>query len=29
LEADVVIEKRALYEWVLEPLYSLSGKLKG
>ena len=29
LEADVVIEKRALYEWVLEPLYTFSGKLKG
>jgi membrane fusion protein len=27
LEADVMQEKRRLYEWVLEPLYSLSGKL--
>jgi membrane fusion protein len=27
LEADVLQEKRKLYEWVLEPLYSLSGKL--
>jgi membrane fusion protein len=27
LEADVLQEKRHLYEWVLEPLYSLSGKL--
>lgn len=27
LEADVMLEKRRLYEWVLEPLYSLSGKL--
>lgn len=27
LDADVLQEKRRLYEWVLEPLYSLSGKL--
>lgn len=27
LEADILHEKRRLYEWVLEPLYSLSGKL--
>ncbi len=27
LDADVLLEKRRLYEWVLEPLYSLSGKL--
>jgi membrane fusion protein len=27
LDADVLQEKRHLYEWVLEPLYSLSGKL--
>ena len=27
LEADIMLEKRRLYEWVLEPLYSLSGKL--
>ena len=27
LEADVLQESRRLYEWVLEPLYSLSGKL--
>jgi membrane fusion protein len=26
LEADVVLEKRRLYEWVLDPLYTLSGK---
>lgn len=26
LEADIMLEKRRLYEWVLEPLYSLSGK---
>lgn len=27
LDADVLQEKRRLIEWVLEPLYSLSGKL--
>lgn len=27
LEADVLQERRRLYEWVLEPLYSLTGKL--
>jgi membrane fusion protein len=27
LEADVLQEKRRLIEWVLEPLYSLTGKL--
>jgi membrane fusion protein len=27
LEADILGERRKLYEWVLEPLYSLSGKL--
>lgn len=27
LEADVMQETRRLYEWVLEPLFSLSGKL--
>jgi membrane fusion protein len=27
LEADVLRETRRLYEWVLEPLYSLKGKL--
>jgi membrane fusion protein len=27
LDADIMQEKRRLYEWVLEPLYSLSGKL--
>lgn len=26
LEADVLQDRRRLYEWVLEPLYSLSGK---
>jgi membrane fusion protein len=27
VDADIVQEKRRLYEWVLEPLYSLTGKL--
>ena len=27
VEADVLQETRRLYEWVLEPLYSLTGKL--
>jgi membrane fusion protein len=27
LEADVMLDTRRLYEWVLEPLYSLSGKI--
>lgn len=27
VEADIPQEKRKLYEWVLEPLYSLTGKL--
>lgn len=27
VEADVMLETRKLYEWVLEPLYSLTGKL--
>ena len=27
LEADILQEKRPLYEWVLEPLYSLTGKI--
>ncbi|MEQ1549488.1 MAG: HlyD family efflux transporter periplasmic adaptor subunit [Chakrabartia sp.] len=27
LDADVLQEQRRLYEWVLEPLFSLSGKL--
>lgn len=27
LDADVLQERRRLYEWVLEPLYSLTGKL--
>jgi len=28
LEADVMIESRSLIEWVLDPLYSLTGKLR-
>ena len=27
LDADVMHEKRRLYEWVLEPLFSISGKI--
>jgi membrane fusion protein len=27
LEASVVLEERKLYEWVLEPLFSISGRL--
>ena len=27
LEADILLEKRRLYEWVLDPLYSLTGRL--
>jgi membrane fusion protein len=27
LEADVLHETRRLYEWALEPLYSVTGKL--
>ena len=26
LEADVLIETRRLYQWVLDPLYSLTGR---
>ncbi|HLM54141.1 MAG TPA: HlyD family efflux transporter periplasmic adaptor subunit [Pseudoxanthomonas sp.] len=29
LEADILGERRKLYEWVLEPLYSLNGKIGG
>ena len=28
LEADVLIERRRLVEWVLDPLFTLTGKLK-
>ncbi|MEI0692988.1 HlyD family secretion protein, partial [Pseudomonas aeruginosa] len=27
LNADILQDTRRLYEWVLEPLYSLTGKL--
>ncbi len=27
LQADILQERRRLYEWVLEPLYSMTGKL--
>jgi membrane fusion protein len=27
VEADVLLDKRRLYEWALEPLYSLTGKI--
>jgi membrane fusion protein len=29
LEADVVIEKRRLIEWVLDPLFTLTGRWSG
>ncbi len=29
LEADIMGERRRLYEWLLEPLYSVTGKLGG
>jgi membrane fusion protein len=29
VEADVLLEKRRLYEWILDPLYTLTGKLQG
>lgn len=27
LEADILHDRRQLYEWVLEPLYSVAGRL--
>ena len=27
VEADVLLETRHVYEWMLEPLYSLRGKV--
>jgi len=27
VDADILGEHRKLYEWVLEPLYSLTGRL--
>lgn len=29
VEADIVQDKRRLYEWVLEPIYSVTGKFTG
>jgi membrane fusion protein len=29
LDADVVLERRRLYEWMLEPVYSVTGKWRG
>jgi membrane fusion protein len=29
VDADILGETRRLYEWVLEPLYSLQGKMAG
>ncbi len=29
LEADILGERRRLYEWMLEPLFSVSGKVRG
>jgi membrane fusion protein len=28
VEADVLLETRRLYEWVLEPLYAMAGRLE-
>jgi auxiliary transport protein, membrane fusion protein len=28
VEADILHERKKLYEWVLDPLYSITGKLK-
>ena len=28
-EADILHENRKIYEWVLEPLYSVAGKIGG
>jgi membrane fusion protein len=27
IEVDILIDTRKLYEWVLEPVYSVTGKL--
>lgn len=29
LEADIIQDKRRLYEWMLEPIYSITGKMGG
>jgi membrane fusion protein len=28
LDADIVLERRRLYEWVLDPVYALAGSWK-
>lgn len=28
LEADVILERRKLYEWLLDPLYTITGKIE-
>ena len=28
VEADVLLETRRLYEWALEPLYALAGRVR-
>ncbi len=28
LEADVILERRRLYEWILDPLYTITGKMR-
>ncbi len=27
VDASILLEKRRLYEWVLEPLFSISGRM--
>ncbi|WP_114258701.1 hypothetical protein [Acinetobacter nosocomialis] len=27
LEADIKLEKRKIYEWILEPLYTVTGNI--
>lgn len=27
LEADIIQDRRRLYEWALEPIYSVTGKM--
>jgi membrane fusion protein len=29
VDADIMGEKRRIYEWILEPLYSVTGKIGG
>jgi hypothetical protein len=28
LSADIIVDKRSLLEWLLEPLFSVRGKLR-